>query len=277
MSGGAGDDLLSGGAGDDVLGGGGLGSGDSLDTLLAAVIIDGGGNDRLFGGSGSDTFLGDPGADIIQGDDGTDVVNYFFSTVGVTIELGGSVGQGGFAQGDQLFGIEVLVGSNHDDNIGGGPGDTSVIGGDGNDIVFGREGRNFLSGGDGNDFLQGLGGVDTMRGGDGADHFQYFNRTESGVGAGNRDVVQDFSQAEGDKIDLFFVDADVSIAGVQTFTFQGPQLETLGFFGNAVTFFGTADHRTIVQVFVGGDGQTTADFQIELAGDIALNAGNFVL
>ena len=45
-------------------------------------------------------------------------------------------------------------------------------------------------------------GYDTLTGGAGADTFTWTNGSHSGVGAGNRDVITDFSQSDGDKVDL---------------------------------------------------------------------------
>jgi Ca2+-binding RTX toxin-like protein len=124
-------------------------TGDSLDNRL-----DGGaGNDTLSGGSGNDTLIGGTGSDSLSGGIGTaDVVDYSLSDAGITIDLNVSSQSGGHAAGDTLFGIEFVLGSNHNDSIKGDGLANSLSGGNGNDT---------LTGGGGNDTLVGGAGTDT--------------------------------------------------------------------------------------------------------------------
>ncbi|MDO6587032.1 G8 domain-containing protein [Salipiger sp. 1_MG-2023] len=66
------------------------------------------------------------------------------------------------------------------------------------DVMLGTEGRDTLVGTDGDDFIDGYLHVDTLTGGMGADTFIFTADTLDGY----RDTVTDFSQAEGDQIDL---------------------------------------------------------------------------
>ena len=94
--------------------------------------------------------------------------------------------------------VQVLLGGND-----------SIIGGGSNDVLFGYNGNDVISGGAGDDVLVGGLGVDRLTGGSGADRFVFQSTSDSGLGASNRDVITDFRRADGDKIDLWQVDAIV--------------------------------------------------------------------
>ena len=202
LAGGAGNDLLKGGAGDDFIGGAGKGNLSSSDPaiLAALVTLQGAGDDHLIGGTGTDFLIGDPGADLIEGGDGVDFVSYFFSNVGVSIQVDGGPGQGGFAQGDRLVGVEGILGS--------------LFG----DALFGNAGSDTLSGEAGDDFLDGQGGVDFMAGGLGKDVFVYRTIFDTGLAVGTRDTIADFNRLEGDLIDLRSIPQHVTSAFVSTDT-----------------------------------------------------------
>jgi Ca2+-binding RTX toxin-like protein len=169
-------DLLDGGAGFDTVdyslslaavtvrldGGlsqGGDAEGDTLVSIehvigsaLDDTLIGGAGDDQLEGRAGDDILRGGGGADILMGGTGLDTADYSGSLSGVIVALDGSLGIGGDAQGDQLSGIERLVGSAFDDTLTGDDGDNILRGGAGNDT---------LAGGLGADTLMGEGGFDT--------------------------------------------------------------------------------------------------------------------
>ncbi len=101
------------------------------------------GNDSLTGGNTNfdyrELFNGGGGSDTIDGGSGIDVALYRNSTSGINITLasgsgGGSDGLGGT---DSLTGIEVVVGSDHDDTITGGAGDQTFQGRKGADSLDG--------------------------------------------------------------------------------------------------------------------------------------------
>lgn len=170
------DDYISGEAGDDTLHGN---RGD--DTLWGdegADQIDGGlGDDRIRGGSEDDTLEGNGGDDILDGGAGADV----------------------------LYGDDFL-------SEGGAPGNDEIDGGDGNDTLHGQAGDDVLTSGRGND---------TLSGGAGADTFVYgsYDLTTLTWPGGSLqvhlvDTIEDFSAAEGDKIDLrSLIDSKTSFAG----------------------------------------------------------------
>ena len=89
--------------------------------------------------------------------------------------------------------------------------------------------------------------------------------------SGSRDVIADFSQSQGDIIDVAAVDADVVAAGDQAFSFIG----TAAFTGVAGELrFRQASGMTIVECDRNGDRVT--DMQIELTGLINLQARDFL-
>jgi Ca2+-binding RTX toxin-like protein len=142
------DNKLVGGVGNDVLTGHG-----GRDALTGGQA-----NDQLNAGDGDDLLIGGDGADTLDGGAGFDTVRYDDSWTGVTIDLASGTGVGGTAEGDQLQGVEKLVGSNRDDLLLGSNtvnADTTLWetldGLNGEDVMNGRDGRNRLTGGGGAD------------------------------------------------------------------------------------------------------------------------------
>lgn len=154
LGGDAGDNVLYGQAGDDVLRG-----------EVGADLLDGGlGNDHLYGGAGGDVLDGGAGYDFARYDDAS-------SGVEVTLRVSVFTVQGGGAAGDELYGIEGLVGSSFADVLFGGYGGNAIYGQAGDDVLRGGEsGDDLLYGGVGNDRLYGDSGDDALHGEDGADH-----------------------------------------------------------------------------------------------------------
>ena len=201
LHGGKGNDTLYGGMGDDTLrgemGDDALKGEDGSDTLAG-----GPGADKLFGGS-VDPDTGKPTTD--DGDTKGDTADYSMSDAGVRIKLtpfdhdenretpDQSAGEGGHAEGDELYDIENVTGSAHSDMLEGDDNDNVLMGMGGNEWdnlatprvveggLFGGEGNDTLSGGDGMDLLEGEEGRDDLWGGAGDDLIR--------GGAGN-----DFSQ-----------------------------------------------------------------------------------
>ncbi|MFI0847666.1 beta strand repeat-containing protein [Mesorhizobium sp. IMUNJ 23232] len=142
------------------------------------------GNNRLYGGGGKDTLVGNGGHDVLSGEggddflvaskstgstfdggDGIDWISYESETVGITLNLDGSVNAGG-ASNDKVYGIENVYGSSHDDTITGTDGVDNVLdGGEGLDKLLGLGGNDTLKGGIGSDTLDGGKGTDTLEGG----------------------------------------------------------------------------------------------------------------
>ena len=139
-----------------------------LDSAASHIINGGGGDDFISGGVG---------ADVIDGGSGIDTALYRSSTAGVSIALLdlGSGGSGAFgeANGDKLFGIENVHGSNHNDFMLGDANANTFRGFAGNDTLIGGYGNDILFGGENDDTLRGGLGNDTVDGGAGSDIAQF--------------------------------------------------------------------------------------------------------
>ncbi len=112
---------------------------------------------------------------------------------------------------------------------------------------------------------------DTLTGGAGADRFVYAGTVHSPVGAG-ADRITDFSHAQGDRIDLFAIDANTVAAGNQAFSFIGSALYT-GIAGQLR--YSVVGGVTTIAGDINGD--KVSDFHIALTGAIPLVAADFVL
>src|SRR5262245_34812690 len=148
-------------------------------------------NDTLFGGEGNDSFDGGPGAD---------TVSFVESAAGVTVDLSLLFASG---EGDDSFvdTIEIIVGSNQNDSITGGPfsggGTVNFLfkGKAGGDNLTGFNGNDTLNGGKGPDTLRGVGGDDTLLGKKGNDTLAGGNGFDIGKGGPGNDVCQGVEQA----------------------------------------------------------------------------------
>ncbi len=178
-------------------------------------------------------------------------------------------------------GNDSVTGNASDNVINGGGGNDTLDGGAGNDTLDGGAGNDTLTGGNGNDTLNGGTGIDNINGGagkdtmsdqDGNDIYRFFSTSESAVGA-QRDVIIDFTGGF-DKLDLSFIDADLSIAGNQAFTFIG----TSSFSGTRgeARFF-TSGGNLFLQAEINGDGNIAADMEIQLNGLASIAAADIIL
>ncbi len=134
----------------------------------------------LNGLAGNDILEGDGGGDTIDGGPGFDYARYTRSSSAVHINLETNIHTGGDAQGDQLFNIEAVTGSSH------------------NDSLRGDAGNNYLRGENGSDTLYAGYGYDQLHGGNGSDLFVL----QDIGGGGPADRILDFSLGQGDKIDI---------------------------------------------------------------------------
>jgi Ca2+-binding RTX toxin-like protein len=179
----SGNNVLSGGAGDDQIAGGG-------------------GDDVLSGDSGNDTLAGGSGADILNGGWGNDTASYVYSSAGVFISLYNDVAASGEAEGDELNGIENVIGSAHHDDIWGDDGANFLDGHQGNDTLKGFGGDDSLAGGVGDDSLYGMDGADALSGGLGNDVL---------IGAAGDDILvgggDDDTMIGGIDNDIYYVDS----------------------------------------------------------------------
>jgi cysteinyl-tRNA synthetase len=108
--------------------------------------------------------------------------------------------------------IAVLVGTAAADVIGGS---------DRDDRIEGRGGADTLSGGKGDDHVVGGLGGDLLWGGAGTDIFVFQSARDSKPVS--PDVVIDFSQRQGDRMDLHLVDGNLIRSGREAFIFIGDE------------------------------------------------------
>jgi serralysin len=216
-----------------------------------------GGAANATGNALPNTLYAGAGDNVLDGAAGSDTASYAYAKAGVAANLGLAAAQAtGGSGSDTLLNIENLTGSGF------------------NDTLAGDGGGNALAGGAGNDTLIGNGGKDVLNGGAGADTFKYGGAADSGIAAALRDAVQDFSAAQGDKIDLAALDANAAAAGDQAFgaLAQGAAFGG-GFAAQASLFFDQS-----AQVLYGNnDADAAADFAIGLAGVGSLALTGFVL
>jgi len=162
---------------------------------------------------------------------------------------------------------DTLNGAGGNDSLNGQAGNDRLLGFAGNDSLSGFTGNDTLDGGSGNDLLIGGAGRDVITGGAGADVFRFTTFGDSAVGA-NRDVITDFVRAEGDRVDLSWIDANTRFAGDQAFAFIG-----------GASFTRVAGQLRfasgVLQADVNGDAR--ADMEIAIQGVSTLLVADFIL
>lgn len=279
LIGGAGNDTLFGEDGDDTLRGGG-----GVDTFYEVdgqnTIYGGAGDDRVYlsggdnavsGGFGNDRFVAGEGVDFLSGEAGSDTVSYANSTSGATVSLDAGTASGGYADGDQLYGVENLIGTASVDVLIGSVGANRLDGGAANDTLFGNDGDDVLTGGT---------GVDVIDGGAGFDIADYATATAAIVLNGatvSGDLVGDaFNSIEGFRLsdfdDTFVAVYDISLtitggAGNDRIIGKGAADRLDGDGGNdTLTGGGGADVFQFDRLFlftgtIGWGGDTITDFQ----------------
>lgn len=176
------------------------------------------------------------------------------------------------ALGDQalflntVFGsADTITGSSANDYLIGLGGNDTMSGGGGKDTLDGGKGKDDIEGGNGKDKLIGGAQQDTLAGDAGADMFVFGKAKDTGVGATKHDIITDFSQAQGDVIDLRKMNSNDDFhLGGDTFTNSA---------GEIIKFL--EDEFTVVQGDIDGNG--VADFEIILNGSHALESGDFSL
>ncbi len=141
-----------------------------------------------------------------------------------------------------------------------------IVGNDYNNSIWAGGGNDVVYGGKGDDVLIGQWGHDTLIGGAGNDRFDFNDAKQMGW-----DTIVDFTK--GDVIDLRDIDANVTVAGVQAFTFVGrtwlANPGDLGFYQD------TARGCTWIQGDTNGD--KLYDFSIRVEGLLRFEAGDFLL
>jgi Ca2+-binding RTX toxin-like protein len=190
----------------------------------------------------------------LRGGLGADVFN--FAGVEVVGLLKLAAGEGadtltGSSRSDSLSGEggeDRLDGRDGDDSLDGGEGRDQLAGGLGADVLNGGLRSDRLLGGEGEDLLVGGGGADTLTGGLGPDRFVFLTSFDSLRTAMDR--ITDFDLADGDRIDLSAVDADVFTAGDQAFVVVAGFTETAG---EVRLIQDLARGRTTLEADVNGD------------------------
>ncbi|OWJ67836.1 calcium-binding protein [Inquilinus limosus] len=217
------------------------------------------GNSHITLGDGGDTVQGGSGADFVGWSGFTSVDDTSIHTgagddfvalnrsseLGDNIVLDGGAGKDEFwvggrgafvhlGNGTALVGPEDEPGVFHEMSVLNFEGIEATLGHDilvgtdggnvfqgffGNDLLSGRGGTDHLDGSYDDDTLVGGRGADGLRGGSGADIFRIDRLVESLPG--QEDTILDFSAGDGDGIDLSRIDADLTAAGNQAFTFIG--------------------------------------------------------
>jgi Ca2+-binding RTX toxin-like protein len=167
------------------------------------------GDDFLLGDGGDDWFYGGQGADVLFGGTGIDTASYADSDRGVTVNLATRRGFGGTAEGDTLFDIENLYGSNHYDILTGNDQANWIHAGDGGGWIKGGGGADTLWGSHGvfDDYLDGGTGVDDLHGGRGNDTYYVDHRDD--------EVFERWGEGTTDRVltsvTYYLGDADVEI------------------------------------------------------------------
>jgi Ca2+-binding RTX toxin-like protein len=238
--------------------------------------------DLLFGFAGDDNLLGGIGADTLTGGSGND--SYVVDNVGDKVFELPSQGTD-TVKSSITYGLSIdvenltLTGSAAINATGnalanmlvGNSAANTISGGDGNDIMTGAAGNDKMNGGAGNEMITGGAGRDIMTGGTGKDMFIYKAISETGKLSTTRDTITDFTHAS-DKLHLSALDANSTLAGNQAFKFLGKG----AFSGHAGELhFAVSGANTIVSGDTNGD--KVADFHIQLNGNVALTAVDFVL
>ncbi len=170
-----------------------------IGTALGERIEGLDGNDDIYGRGGDDYFVGGDGADRLDGGEGVDTISYEGSNIGVRMDILTRVGQGGHAQGDLLFSIENIVGSNFRDQLFGNLEDNRLEGAGGNDLLEGRAGSDSLFGESGDDTLIGGADSDLLDGGDDIDTADY-SASATGVSVSLENGTATGGDAEGDTL-----------------------------------------------------------------------------
>ena len=185
-------------------------------------------------------------------------------------EVGGESNSDSFDGTDGTNGNDTLTGTNNAEDLNGLEGNDIIYGGAGKDNLKGGDGNDTMYGEDGNDYLVGGKGTDELYGDSGDDIFYYSNVNQSLPGDLKDSVGLDVGE---DRIHIDDIDADLNDSGDQAFDFIG----TSSFSGGMgqVRYNSSND---LIQVELGGDGDTIVDMEIESMKDFSsLSADDFIL
>jgi serralysin len=227
------------------------------DTVYAGggtdIVYGGWGNDRLFGQGGDDWLYGQSGndyldgglgADTMLGGDGNDTyvvdsaLDRVFEYTDLSID-----GKTDFSRDTVISSVDFTLPANVENltlvgnaMIGYGNSlDNEIIGNDNwGCFLVGGDGNDQIQGGANSDVILGGKGADGMWGKGGADIFIWESTADTGTAEPTMDSIKNFSPLEGDLMLLYGIDADVTTAGFQHFSFIG-QINNSGPFANGFT------------------------------------------
>ncbi len=235
------------------------GTGDPNDNDSETVT----GANAQTGSSGPDTLTGSVNNDKIAGGAGNDIIN---------------AGDGNDSQLYGQAGNDTLNGGTGADKLWGGSGDDLLYGYqapaasssalDGADDIYGGSGNDQIFGQNSADLIVGGFGADLLTGGTGADTFRYLDVRDTG------DTITDFSQAQGDRIDLTALYTAGVNGGVLIFD---DALSAAGAVAEGHVGYVYDAGTNVTTVYVGVNAAYGADLEIKLNGNIDLAAGDFLL
>jgi Ca2+-binding RTX toxin-like protein len=211
------------------------------------LLIGGEGNDSLWGVNNNDTLEGGLGSDFIWGGMDYDIASYANAASGVNvsleIQLGPTQSGAGEENGDELWYMDGLWGSEFNDTLTGrntdDPDYMSI--------------HNLIEGRGGDDILAGLSGNDTLDGGTGSDTANYSLSTS----AVNVDLALSTAQTGGEVGNHAAGDVLISIENVTGSAFNDTLIGDAG--DNILSGLAGADS------LVGGDGSDTADYSLSIS------------
>ncbi len=102
------------------------------------VLMGGAGVDSLLGEGGNDVLNGGGGADTLYGGDGFNTASYGIRHLASRVNLASGVLGAGDAQGDKLYQITDLIGSDFNDFLTGNLGNNWLFGNAGGDLACRR-------------------------------------------------------------------------------------------------------------------------------------------
>lgn len=225
-----------------------------IDTFSNIEGIEGSDFDDSFIGDGADNwFNGRDGVDTYDGNGGTDTVSFWFNNIETGVQIDMTLGSGqviddGYGNTETLVDIENIEGSFLADTITLGDADGISVWGD-----------------DGDDTLTSGNGFQHLGGGGGKDTFVFLAAAATGTMAGSHDSIGDFSQSDGDQID---------VSAIGSFTFIGKQQFSGGSDGAELRYVQSGG-KTFVIGDVDGDG--SEDFAIAVDAKIKFTLDDFVL
>ena len=282
----SGADSFSGGSGaDNITGRGGL---DTIDAGTGADVVSISPVDTTGVGGGAATRQGGKGDDTQTLGEGTQLAMTVFSArssgfEAISLDQLASVlataadnlfDFSGFAVAGAALvvnagaGADTITGTANADELNGQGGADRLEGGGGDDVLQGGLHDDRLFGGGGGDTLSGGGGADVLAGGAGATRFMFQVTYDSLTSSMDR--VLDFNLADGDRIDVVAIDADVYTTADQSFALVSA---FTGAAGQAVLAYNATKDWTRLTLDVNGD--AIADFDLRVDGE--LTAAGLVL